>query len=82
MRHSKQYLLVDGVLMRENAKEEVLMKCITREAGIQLLCEIHNGTCGNHAASWTLVGKAFQAGFYWASVVADAKKLVCPCDGC
>jgi hypothetical protein len=59
MRHSKQYLLVDGVLMRKNTKEEVLMKCITREAGIQLLHEIHSGTCGNHAASRTLVSKAF-----------------------
>jgi hypothetical protein len=29
MRRSKQYVLVDGVLMRKNAKEEVLMKCIT-----------------------------------------------------
>jgi hypothetical protein len=59
MRRSKQYLLVDGVLMRKNAKEEILMKCITREAGIQLLHEIHNGTCGNHAAPRTLVGKTF-----------------------
>jgi hypothetical protein len=49
--------------MRKNA-EEVLMKCITREAGIQLLHEIHSGTCGNHAASRTLVGKAFQVDFY------------------
>jgi hypothetical protein len=64
MCRSKQYLLVDGVLMRKNAIEEVLMKCITQEAGIQLLHEIHSGTCGNHAASQTLVGKAFQAGFY------------------
>jgi hypothetical protein len=45
--------------MRKNAKEEVLMKCITQEACIELLKEIHNGTCGNHAASRTLVGKAF-----------------------
>jgi hypothetical protein len=51
MHRSKQYMLVDGVLMRKNAKKEVLMKCITREAGIQLLHEIHSGTCGNHAAS-------------------------------
>jgi hypothetical protein len=64
MRRSKQYLLVDDVLMRKNAKEEVLMKCITQEAGIQLLHEIHSGTCSNHAASRTLVDKAFQAGFY------------------
>jgi hypothetical protein len=59
MRRSKQYLLVDGVLMRKNVKEEVLKKCITREAGIQLLHEIHSGTCGNHVASGTLVRKAF-----------------------
>jgi ribonuclease HI len=59
MHRSKQYLLVDGVLMRKNAKEEVMMKCITREVGIQLLHEIHSGTRGNHAASQTLVGKAF-----------------------
>jgi hypothetical protein len=35
----------------KNAKEEVLMKCITQEAGIALLKEIHSGTCDNHAAS-------------------------------
>jgi hypothetical protein len=79
---SKQYLLVDGVLMRRNAKEEVLMKCVTQEAGIQLLHEIHSCTCGNHATSRTLVGKAFQAGFYWPSAVANAEKLVRRCDGC
>jgi hypothetical protein len=68
--------------MRKNAKEEVLMKCITQEAGIELLKEIHSGTCDNHAASRTLVGKAFRAGFYWPSAVADADKLVRHCDGC
>jgi hypothetical protein len=82
MHRSKQYLLVGGVLMRKNAKEEVLMKCITHEAGIQLLHEIHSGTCGNHAASRTLVGKAFRSSFYWPSIVADAEKLVHHCDGC
>jgi hypothetical protein len=51
IRRSKQYILVDDILMRKNAKEEVLMKCITQEAGIELLEEIHSGTCGNHAAS-------------------------------
>jgi hypothetical protein len=45
--------------MRKNAKEEVLMKCITQEAGIELLKEIHSGTCGNHVASRTLVDKSF-----------------------
>jgi hypothetical protein len=58
------------------------MKCITREAGIQLLHEMHSGTCSNHAASQTLVRKAFRASFYWPSTVADAEKLVHLYDGC
>jgi hypothetical protein len=82
MRRSKQYILVDGILMCKNAKEEVLMKCITQEAGIELLNEIHGGTCSNHAATRTLVGKAFRASFFLPSVVADAEKLVHHCDGC
>jgi hypothetical protein len=82
MRCSKQYILVNGVLMRKNTKEEVLMKCITREVGIQLLHEIHSGTCGNHAVSRTLVNKAFRASFYWPSIVADAEKLVWRYDRC
>jgi hypothetical protein len=68
--------------MRKNTKVEVLMKCITQEAGIELLKKIHSGTCDNHAVSRTLVGKAFRAGFYWPSAVADAEKLVRHCDGC
>jgi hypothetical protein len=58
------------------------MKCITQEAGIALLEEIHSGTCGNHTASRTLVGKAFRAGFYWPSTVANVEKLVRHCDRC
>ena len=59
MRRSKQYLLVDGKLWRKNAKEEILMKCITQEDGERLLDQIHSGSCGNHATSRTMVGKAF-----------------------
>jgi ribonuclease HI len=76
IRRSKQYLVVEGKLWRKNAKVEVLMKCIEQEDGIKLLEEIHSGTCGNHVASRTLVGKAFCAGFYWPSAVADAEKFV------
>jgi hypothetical protein len=79
---SKQYLVVEGQLWRKNAKAEVLMKCIEQEDDIKLLEEIHSSTCGNHAASRTLVGKAFHAGFYWPSAVADAEKLVRHCANC
>ena len=76
IRRSKHYVLVDGNLMRKSAKEGILQKCIIQDEGVKLFSEIHSGSCGNHAASRTLVGKAFQAGFYWPSAISDAEDLV------
>jgi hypothetical protein len=49
---------------------------------VKILEEIHAGTCGNHVASRTLVGKAFRASFYWPSAIADVEKLVRHYEGC
>jgi len=59
IRRSKNYILVNGKLMCKNASSEVLLKCISQDDGVKLLDDIHAGSCGNHAASRTLVGKAF-----------------------
>jgi hypothetical protein len=65
---AKRYTLVEGDLYRCDAYD-ILMRCITREDGYELLIEIHGGECGNHASSHTLVGKAFQHGFYWPTAL-------------
>ena len=75
-------MLVDGNLMRKSAKKGILQKCITQEDGVKLLLEIHSGSCGNHAASRTLVGKAFRDSFYWPTAISDAEDLVRRCEGC
>jgi len=79
---SKNYILVDGKMMRKNANSEVLLKCISQDDDIKLLDDIHAGSYGNHAASRTLAEKTFRAGFYWPTVVADVEKLVWHCEGC
>src|SRR5438128_12490475 len=58
------------------------MKCISEEDGRKLLKEIHSGICGNHAASRTLLGKAYRQGFFWSTVVIDADEIVRKCEGC
>jgi hypothetical protein len=58
------------------------MKCIHLVAGRQLLDEIHARQCGIHAASRTLVGKAFRSGFYWSTAKIDATDLVQKCEAC
>jgi hypothetical protein len=58
------------------------MRCITREEGCDLLTEVLGGECENHASSHTLVGKAFQHGFYWPIALQDVIELVKTCKAC
>ena len=82
IRRSKNYVLIDDKLYKQGTGSGILMKCISTEDGIAILHEIHDGSCGNHAASRTLVGKAFRSGFYWPTTLADAEDLVRRCPGC
>jgi hypothetical protein len=82
MRRSNGFVLVGSKLYRRGARSGVLMKCVTKEDGYDILREIHEGICGNHAASRTLVGKAYRAGFWWPTVVTDAEDLVRKCQNC
>jgi hypothetical protein len=47
------------MLYRWGATSGVLMKCIARDEGKDIMEEIHKGVCGNHVSSCTLVRKAF-----------------------
>jgi hypothetical protein len=46
-RKSRMYHLIDGVLYKQGANG-MMMKCISKDEGIQLLREIHRGVCGTH----------------------------------
>jgi hypothetical protein len=64
VRRSKNYVLVGDKLYKRAASSSVLLKCVASEKGKEILDEIHSGCYGNHAASRTLVDKAFRSGFY------------------
>jgi hypothetical protein len=49
IRRAKSYVLVGDKLYRQGATSGVLMKCVPREEGKDILEEIHKGVCGNHA---------------------------------
>jgi hypothetical protein len=46
-RRSKMYHLIGGVLYQQGANG-MMMKCISREKGIELLEDIHKGVCRSH----------------------------------
>jgi hypothetical protein len=81
VRLAKRYTVVEGDLYRRGAND-IHMRCITQEEGHELLTEIHEGECGSHSSSRTLVGKAFQHGFYWPTALQDTAEMVKSCKAC
>jgi hypothetical protein len=71
IRRTKSYVLVGDKLDRWGTTSGVLMKCVSREEGKDILEEIHKGVCGNHASYRTLVNKAFRRAFYWTTALGD-----------
>ena len=75
IRRSKGFVLIGDNLYKCSASG-ILMKCVTLEESKDILREIHEGVCGNHAASRTLVSKAYRSGFFWPTAVSDVEDLV------
>jgi hypothetical protein len=73
--------MIDGELYKRTASG-VLQQCVPIPQDWELICDIHTGVCGHHAALRTLVGNAFRQGFYWRMTVTDANKVVHTCEGC
>ncbi|XP_020194278.1 uncharacterized protein [Aegilops tauschii subsp. strangulata] len=77
--------LENGVLPMdetETCSTGVFQHCVEQDQGIEILLDIHQGECGHHAASWSLVAKAFRHGFYSPKALQDAESLVLKCEGC
>jgi hypothetical protein len=70
VRSAKSYVLVGDKIYRRGATYGVLMKCVPREEGKDILEEIHKGVRGNHASSRTPVSKAIRRVFYWPTAWA------------
>src|SRR4051812_4537294 len=53
-----------------------------RGQGLELLRDIHQGECDQHASATAIVAKAFRHDFYWSTARAAAEHLVKHCNGC
>ena len=80
-RRSKSMVIINGELHHRSVTG-AFQRCVSSEEGQEILREIHEGDCGHHAGSKSLVAKAFRHGFYWLTAHADAEDLVSKCDGC
>ncbi|XP_027178148.1 uncharacterized protein LOC113777314 [Coffea eugenioides] len=80
-RKSARYALRDGELYKRSYLGPWL-RCVTPEAGRQVLHEIHEGLCGAHVGHRMLARKSLLLGYFWPSVRQDAQNLVLSCPSC
>ena len=77
----KQYSIIAGELYKSGIVAPML-KCISREQGINLLSELHARMCVAHRGPHEIAHRAMRQGFYWPTVAKDAKGLVRSCKNC
>ncbi|XP_020195169.1 uncharacterized protein [Aegilops tauschii subsp. strangulata] len=75
------YSSINNELVKRSATS-VFQRCIEQDNNVEILLDIHQGECGHHAASRSLVSKAFRHGFYQPMAFKDAESLVLKCEGC
>ena len=62
-----RFIIIDDVLYRRGYSL-LYLRCINLEEVDYVLHKIHEGICGNHARTRSLVGKALKAGYYWPTL--------------
>ena len=77
-RRASAYSIINNELVKRSSTS-VFQRCVEQERGIDILRDIHQGECRHHAASRSLVAKAFRHGFYWPTTLEDAESLVLKC---
>ncbi|XP_048566849.1 uncharacterized protein LOC125546746 [Triticum urartu] len=80
-RRTAAYTIVNRDLVRRSVTG-IFQRCVEPEKGKAILGDIHQGECGHHAASRSLVAKAFHHGFFWPTTLDATKELVKKCKGC
>jgi IS30 family transposase len=59
-----------------------MLKCITETEGLELLHEIHSGTCRSHSGPRAFAAKVIHQGFYWPAVICTANRVTQSCEAC
>ena len=87
MRHGryKSKLLASSLLTMYYTDEDTpspISQCANKEEADDVLREIHERVCGNHARATSLVGKALKIGYYRPTLQKYTHNLVKACDPC
>jgi hypothetical protein len=76
---SRDFALIDGQLYKKGVSQPML-KCVTETEGVQILREVHSGTCGSHVGPRVLAAKVIRQGFYWPAMICATNRVTRSCE--
>ena len=59
-----------------------LLRCVSKEKAKELMREVHEGFCGDHAGGQSLSKKILRQGYFWPTMNEDSMEFVRKCDKC
>jgi ribonuclease HI len=78
---SRDFTLIEGHLYKKGISQ-LMLKCVTKTEGLQILREVHSGTCGSHSRPRALTTKVIRQGFYWPTIICVANRVTRSCEAC
>jgi len=75
------FTLVEGIIYKRGFITP-LIKCLGPNETQEVLADVHDGICRQHLGAKALVKKVLRAGYFWSTMLKDAKDYVNLCDKC
>ncbi|GJW33045.1 reverse transcriptase domain-containing protein [Tanacetum coccineum] len=70
-----QYVIEEGVLFKKSYLA-LMFRCVGPLQANYIIREVHEGACGMHAESRSVVVMIMRQGYYWPTMYRDAKKEI------
>jgi hypothetical protein len=80
-RRDCSFTLVEGILYIRGFITP-LIKCLGLNETQEVFADVHDGICGQHLGAKALAKKVLRAGYFWPTMLKDAKDYVNLCDIC
>ncbi|XP_015934190.1 uncharacterized protein LOC107460346 [Arachis duranensis] len=80
-REAPKYVIIQGQLYKRGLHQP-LLKCMRPDQMDYVLSEVHEGCCGHHIRGRSLARKLIWTGYYWPTIMSDAREFVKKCKKC
>ncbi|KAJ0856311.1 putative ribonuclease H [Helianthus annuus] len=76
-----RFTIINNILYKKSLAGSYL-RCLEDPEAKEVLQDIHEGDCGNHAGGRSLFSKVLRTGYYWPTMRKDAAEYTRRCDAC